>query len=45
MSKKRTLLLVVFCFTLTVALYLASAVAAPGQIQNGEMAGYLLDST
>jgi len=42
MSKKRTLLLVVFCFTLTVALYLASAVAAPGQIQNGEMAGYLL---
>jgi hypothetical protein len=42
MSKKRTLLLVVFCFTLTVALSLASAVAAPGQIQNGEMAGYLL---
>ncbi len=42
MLKKRTLLLVVFCFSLTGALSLVPAVAAPGQIQNGEMAGYLL---
>ena len=42
MSKKRTLLLVVVCFGLTIALSLVPAVAAPGQIQNGEMAGYLL---
>jgi len=42
MSKKRTLLLVVVCFAPAVALSPVPAVAAPGQIQNGEMAGYLL---
>ena len=42
MLKERCLVFFVCCFALMAALFPAPVAAAPGQIQKGEMAGYLL---